>query len=70
VWTTTRGRLQEGAAERHPTLDLAGVLSTEVDAHHAWMDRVGGDRNGCQSPSQLIGKPDIGELWLAIGPST
>ena len=46
----------------------AGVLGSERRAHHAGMQRVGGDGAGRQPPGQLVGEQDVGELGLVVGP--
>ena len=46
----------------------AGVLGSEGCAHHAGMQRVGGDAAGVQPPGQLVGEQDVGELGLVVGP--
>ena len=44
------------------SLDTAGVLGAERGAHHAGVQRVGGDAGALQPPGQLVDEQDVGEL--------
>ena len=47
----------------------AGILGSERGAHHAGVDGVGGHvASAPESPGELVGEQDVGELGLVVCP--